>query len=60
MSFHDELRNRLRLIPLGQPPAPWRPMVSQAVGMGMTAAEVEEAVSRKLEEMGLVDGRRKP
>jgi hypothetical protein len=32
MSFHDELRNRLRFIPLGQPTAPWRPIVRQAVG----------------------------
>ena len=35
MSFHDELRSRLRPIALGPPPAPWRPMVSQAVG-GLT------------------------
>ena len=35
MSFHDELRNRLRRVPLGQPPAPWRQVVSHAIG-GLT------------------------
>jgi hypothetical protein len=35
MSFHDELRGRLRRIPLGQPPAPWRRADSYAVG-GLT------------------------
>lgn len=35
MSFHDELRSRLRRVPLGQPPAPWRQVASHAVG-GLT------------------------
>lgn len=35
MSFHDELRSRLRRIPLGQPPVPWRRLASHAVG-GLT------------------------
>ena len=60
MSFHDELRNRLRLIPLGQPPAPWRPMVSQAVG-GLTevgfASQSDLLLVVSSQGRGLFDGR---
>jgi hypothetical protein len=60
MSSHDELRNRLRLIPLGQPSAPWRPIASQAVG-GLTevgfASQSDLLLVVSSQGRGLFDGR---
>ena len=60
MSFHDELRSRLRRVPLGQPPAPWRQVVSHAVG-GLTevgfASRSDLLLVVSSQGRGLFDGR---
>jgi hypothetical protein len=61
MSFHDELRSRLRRFPLGQPPAPWRRVAGHAVG-GLTEVGFASGSDLLLvvssEGRGLFDGRR--
>ena len=60
MSFHDELRSRLRRVPLGPPPAPWRQVVSHAVG-GLTevgfASRSDLLLVVSSQGRGLFDGR---
>lgn len=41
MSFHGELRKRLRRVPLGEPPAPWRKASVHTVG-GLTGVGFAE------------------